>query len=67
VTRPRELAAPAGLLDRDTGPVLRRHVEIQPGQTVVSSGPYEERALLTLLPGYADYIHGKRRLVPFVW
>jgi protein-S-isoprenylcysteine O-methyltransferase Ste14 len=88
------------------------HVEVQPGQTVVSSGPYrwlrhpsytgmwlemtgvglatgnplstamcatvpligiarriggEERALATLLPGYADYTNGRRRLVPFVW
>jgi protein-S-isoprenylcysteine O-methyltransferase Ste14 len=88
------------------------HVEVQPGQTVVSSGPYrwlrhpsytgmwlemtgvglatanplstamcatvpligiarriggEERALATLLPGYADYTNGRRRLIPFVW
>jgi protein-S-isoprenylcysteine O-methyltransferase Ste14 len=27
----------------------------------------EERALTTLLPGYADYAEGKQRLVPFVW
>lgn len=27
----------------------------------------EERALTTLLPGYADYAEARRRLVPFVW
>jgi protein-S-isoprenylcysteine O-methyltransferase Ste14 len=27
----------------------------------------EERALAALLPGYADYVHGRRRLIPFVW
>jgi protein-S-isoprenylcysteine O-methyltransferase Ste14 len=88
------------------------HVQVQAGQTVVSTGPYrwlrhpsytgqwlemigvglatgnalsaaisatvplaglirrvrgEERALTTLLPGYADYANGKQRLVPFVW
>jgi protein-S-isoprenylcysteine O-methyltransferase Ste14 len=88
------------------------HVQIQAGQTVVSTGPYrwlrhpayasqwlemigvglatgntlgaaicavvpltgivrrisaEERALETLLPGYADYAESKPRLVPFVW
>jgi protein-S-isoprenylcysteine O-methyltransferase Ste14 len=88
------------------------HVQVQAGQTVVSTGPYrwlrhpayagqwlemigvglatgnalgaaicavvplsgivrrisaEERALATLLPGYADYTAGKPRLVPFVW
>jgi protein-S-isoprenylcysteine O-methyltransferase Ste14 len=88
------------------------HVQVQAGQTVVSTGPYrwlrhpayagqwlemigvglatgnalgaaicaavpltgivrrisaEERALATLLPGYADYTKGKPRLVPFVW
>jgi protein-S-isoprenylcysteine O-methyltransferase Ste14 len=88
------------------------HVQIQAGQTAVSTGPYrwlrhpayagqwlemigvglatgnglgaaicavvplagitsrisaEERALATLLPGYADYAEGKPRLVPFIW
>ena len=88
------------------------HVQVQPGQTVVSSGPYrwlrhpsytgqwlemigvglstgnvvslatcvlvplvgitarisgEERELAASLPGYRDYMHGKPRLVPFLW
>lgn len=88
------------------------HVQVQPGQTVVSSGPYrgirhpsyagqwlemigiglgtgnmvsmatclllpligitariggEERELSANLPGYGEYIRGRRRLVPFVW
>ena len=88
------------------------HVQVQPGQTVVSSGPYcwlrhpsytgqwlemigvglstgnvvslatcvlvplvgitarisgEEGELAASLPGYRDYMHGKPRLVPFLW
>ena len=88
------------------------HVLVQPGQTVVSSGPYrwlrhpaytgqwlemvgvglatgnvasmatctllplvglraridgEERELVASLPGYADYIRGRPRLVPLIW
>jgi protein-S-isoprenylcysteine O-methyltransferase Ste14 len=27
----------------------------------------EERALTALLPGYADYIKGRQRLIPFLW
>ncbi|MGP8162134.1 MAG: methyltransferase family protein [Candidatus Dormibacteria bacterium] len=88
------------------------HVSVQPGQTVVSSGPYrwlrhpsytgqwlemvgvglamgnilsaamcvllplvgfraridgEERELVASLPGYADYIRGRPRLLPLIW
>jgi protein-S-isoprenylcysteine O-methyltransferase Ste14 len=94
------------------GPFFVGHVLVQPGQTVISSGPYrwlrhpsyaglwlemigvglatgnvvsaadcalvpligitariagEERELTVSLPGYRDYVHGKPRLVPFVW
>jgi protein-S-isoprenylcysteine O-methyltransferase len=88
------------------------HVQVQPGQTVVNTGPYrwirhpsytgqwlemigiglstgnvvsmgtcvvlpligirariagEERELSANLPGYREYIRGRRRLLPFVW
>jgi protein-S-isoprenylcysteine O-methyltransferase Ste14 len=27
----------------------------------------EERELAASLPGYRDYMHGKPRLIPFLW
>lgn len=43
-------------------------IQVARNQTVISSGPDEERVLARELPGHTDYQHRVRnRLVPFVW